>query len=88
MKYTRRIPEVEALVFSPELATLTDDGKKLTINAGAKKLGISYVEGKGYRFRDAQVRFGDFMVLTAGVKPVWSPEDFTAQFRPAKEETT
>jgi hypothetical protein len=86
-RYVRRVPEVEAVVFSPELSMLTEDGGKLALNARARLLGITYAEGKGYQYRGNQLLFGDFIVTTGGVKPVWRADDFCAQFRTKDDES-
>lgn len=87
MRYVRRNPAVDALVFTPELGELCDGGKKLALSPRAVAMGISYAEGKGYAYRGKPVKFGDYIVQTQGVKAVWSAKDFEAQFR-AEGETT
>jgi hypothetical protein len=82
MRYVRRSAYVDALEFTPELGALTERNGQLHVSEAAEKLGVEYAEGRGYSYAGAPMKFGDFMVLTNGVKPVWSSKDFTAQFKP------
>jgi len=81
MKYVRRHPEVDALEFTPEMGTLVEGRRGLDVSPEAREMGITYAEGKGYAYRGKLLRFGDYIVTTAGVKAVWTPREFEAQFR-------
>ena len=80
-RYVRKHTHVDAAVFGQDLGALSMRDGKLDVSDDAFKLGLSYAEGRGYLFRGFRARFGDVLVTTVGVKPVWTRDDFDAQFR-------
>jgi hypothetical protein len=82
MRYVRRSPYIDAVLFTAELGELQEQGGKLVVCDAGRDIGITYAEGKGFSYLGSGLKFGDFMVLTPGVKPVWSAKDFHAQFKP------
>jgi hypothetical protein len=86
--YAKKSYTVEAVQFT---STLGDEIREATMAAGAKgescahESGITYEEGRGYRFRGHTLGFNNYLVTRAGVTTVSSKDEFEGKYEPKRE---
>lgn len=72
-----RVEEVDAMEFTEaignDVAAASERGVK-------HKTGITFEQGRGYRFHGSQVSFGDFVVTSHGARCVMSAKDFGEKY--------
>jgi hypothetical protein len=79
-RYSRRVEAVKAVQLTADVGALYERNGELALNPDAAKLGIRWTDAGGYTCAGERLGFGDYVVLTQGVKRVWAKDDFEAEF--------